>query len=261
MNGIQEEIYVKKILLAAMALALCLSLSACANVNVDEAYQTALELTDVPSAVKPEPEPEPETEPEAKPEPEPAVSDLQVWPEGVPALGGGQSVTAQPWRNDGSFEGRYLVTSAQLDDWLKRMAEAGFVSSPSTAAGWTVSWVSTAQQGKADYLLRITAVKSAVTTSDPGLYEGFEQFPAFTGVGSVTYTPATGASGAKQLILTSSGETADGLGSYTDALKAAGFMLDDGAYKKTVDGMVCVASEGMWTDSDTLHMTFDIHAA
>lgn len=255
----------KKLGLIILALLLCAALTACAAADVDDAYQTALDLSSVPAsepAPTPTPSPSPTPKPTASPEPEAveAMSPVVEWPEGVPAVTDYKTRIDEKWLSDGSFKAQFLVTKAQLSKWESAMSAAGFASSPASAAGWTVSWDRLAQSG-GDYRLSVEITKAADSPATPsnGMPEGFEAFPAYCGVGSVTYSVATGASGVKQLILTSGGETQAGLKAYTDALTAAGFQTADGhAYTKTAGSVDYTAYEGVWVDGSTMRMTLEV---
>ena len=250
----------KKLGLIILVLSLCLALTACAAADVDSAYQTALDLSSVPASdPEPTPTPSPSPKPTASPQPEAveAMSPVVEWPEGVPSVVDYKTRIAEKWQANGSFKAQFLVTKAQLSTWESAMSKAGFASSPATAAGWTVSWDKLVQSG-GDYRLSVEVIKAAETLApDNGMPVGFEAFPAYTGVGTVSYTEAAGASSVKQLIITSDGETGDGLKSYTDALTAAGFAFEGGLYTKTVSGLTYTSDGGMWSGS-TMRMTLEV---
>lgn len=252
----------KKTVLVALTLALCVMLTACAAADVDDAYQTALDLSSVPASEPeptPTPTPSPSPKPTASPQPEAveAMSPVVEWPEGVPQVTNYKTRIDEKWLSDGSFKAQFIVTKAQLATWESAMSKAGFASSPATAAGWTASWDKLAQSG-GDYRLSVEVAKAAETLEPAnGMPLGFEAFPAYTGVGTVSYTEAAGAGSVKQLILTSDGETGDGLKSYTDALTAAGFTFEGGVYTKTAGGLTYTSDGGMWSGS-TMRMTLEV---
>ncbi|MDO4565917.1 MAG: hypothetical protein Q4B42_01170 [Oscillospiraceae bacterium] len=251
----------KTLIIIAALLAAALMFAACGD--IDSAYEAALAQSSIPS--EPEPTPTPTPEPSPEPEAVEALAPVVEWPEGVPAVSDYKTNIEEKWNADGSFSAQFILSTAQLASWKTQLKAAGFESSPASAGGWTLTWSETAQSS-GDVRVRINIEKAIQTEEeaepDNGWPEAFSQFPAYTGMGTVSVSEASGAAGLKQLLLTSEGETEAGLQSYIDALLASGFTAQDSrSYIKTVNGSTYTAYSGVWVDSSTMRMTLEVQAA